>query len=79
MSRMTFVTNISRHLGVRTTEFVACAQQVQPSVQNMLPGPTRRKARNALLFQCIQQANPKLTGDAFLAVMNKYQPAAPAN
>jgi hypothetical protein len=79
MSRMTLVNDISRDLGVTATEFVACVQQVRPSIENMLPGPARQEARNGLLLPCIQLANPEITSEAFLAVMNKYQPAPPAN
>ncbi|CAO3428681.1 hypothetical protein [Azospirillum doebereinerae] len=65
---------ISRDLGIRPEQFVACFNDVRPAPNGSRPTAERVHANKAVLLGCLQRANPAITNDGLDTVMDRYRP-----
>ncbi|MCG5238664.1 hypothetical protein ACIU1J_23040 [Azospirillum doebereinerae] len=65
---------ISRDLGVRPEQFVACFNDVRPAPNGDRPTAARVHANKAVLLGCLQRANPAITNDGLDTVMDRHRP-----
>lgn len=72
------VAAISRDLGVKPEQFVACFAHVRPARHGEHPTRQRTHANKAVLLPCLQRANPAITNERLDAVMDKYRPGGHA-
>lgn len=69
------VAKISRDLGVRSDQFVACFNNVNPTPGGNRPESMDRvRSNKAVLLSCLQKSNPSITNDMLDKVMDKYRP-----
>lgn len=68
------VAAISRDLGIKPEQFVACFDNVHPAPQGERPTGERVHANKAVLLGCLQKANPAITNDSLDTVMDRYRP-----
>lgn len=68
------VESVSRDLGIKQEQFVACFQNVHPARQGERPTSERVQANKAVLLGCLQKANAGITNDKLDEVMDRYRP-----
>lgn len=68
------VESVSRDLGIKPEQFVACFQNVHPAPQGERPTTERVHANKAVLLECLQKADAGITNDKLDEVMDRYRP-----
>jgi hypothetical protein len=65
---------ISRDLGIKQEQFVACFQNVHPANKGERPTIERVHWNKAVLLSCLQKADATITNDKLDEVMDRYRP-----
>ncbi len=65
---------ISRDLGIKQEEFVACFESVHPAKQGERPTTDRVHSNKAVLLGCLQKADGSISNEKLDEVMDRYRP-----
>jgi hypothetical protein len=68
------VESVSRDLGIKPEQFVACFENVNPAPQGERPTTERVHANKAVLLGCLQKADAGITNEKLDEVMDRYRP-----
>jgi len=68
------VEKISKDLGIEPEQFRQCFSNVSPAPAGQRPESEKTHANKAILFSCLQNANPAITNDSLDTVMDRYRP-----
>ncbi len=68
------VESVSRDLGIKPEQFVACFQNVHPAQQGERPTTERVHANKSVLLGCLQKADAGITNEKLDEVMDRYRP-----
>ena len=70
------VDKIAADLGITSTQFIECFNDVTPAVRGSTPSSDQVHSNKQHLLTCLQKSNSGITNDILDAVMDKYRPSS---